>query len=176
MATSADYLLSSYRESLLEHLFIGELLRHLWLNGVHRVEVLHSEVDGAGYDVVVECNSVMRHIQLKATGQGRKRGNVNVTLALIEKRSACVVWLFFDQETLELGPFYIFGGTPGQPMPDISHFRVARHTKGDATGFKAERPNLRLIPKGSFEKLDTMDEVVEWLFGDCATQSPAGVE
>jgi len=55
------------REKLLEHLFLSELLRPLWRQGRRDMEVLRAEVDGAGYDLVVECNGVLRHIQLKSS-------------------------------------------------------------------------------------------------------------
>ena len=57
---------SSYREAVLEHLFVGELLRVLWLRGVHG-EVLRPFVDDAGYDLVVDANRITRHIQLKSS-------------------------------------------------------------------------------------------------------------
>lgn len=31
---------------------------------------------------------------------------------------------------MELGPFFWFGGPPGQPLPDIAGFKVGKHTKG----------------------------------------------
>ena len=65
---------SSYRERLIEHLFVGEVLRTLWLSGISEVEVLKSEVDGEGYDLVLECRSVVRHIQLKAGPTGGQAG------------------------------------------------------------------------------------------------------
>jgi hypothetical protein len=43
--------------------------------------------------------------------------------------------------------------------------RVARHTKADKTGVKAERSNLRMVAKSSFKTLRIMDEVVEDIFG-----------
>lgn len=164
MNPQADYIFSSYREQLLEHLFVGALLQHLWIRGVHQVDVLHSEVDAAGYDVVIECASIVRHIQLKATGLGGTRANVNLNVKLAEKPSGCVVWLYFEPQTLNLGPFLWFGGDPGCPLPPLTEFRTGRHTKADATGYKAERPNIRLVPKGRFTKLDTVAEVAGCLF------------
>ena len=35
-----------------EHLFVGELVRHLWLKGAASLEVLKPQVDDAGYDVL----------------------------------------------------------------------------------------------------------------------------
>jgi hypothetical protein len=157
---------SSYREKLLEHLFVGDLLRHLWKKGVVDAEFLSPEVDDGGYDLVIECNSLMRHIQLKSSFTGSKTSRQKVHLRLSVKPSGCVVWIMFDPRTLKLGPFLWYGNLPGKPLPDISNLPVARHTKGDASGYKAERPNIRIITKSLFEKLETIDLLAEKLFGN----------
>jgi hypothetical protein len=156
---------SSYREKLLEHLFVGDLLRHLWTKGIEDAEILSPEVDDGGYDLVIECNSVIRHIQLKSSFAGSKTSTQNLHLRLSEKPSGCVVWLMFDPETLKLGPFLWYGNLPGKPLPDISRLPVARHTKADTSGYKAERPNIRVITKRLFEHLETIDLLAERLFG-----------
>jgi hypothetical protein len=165
MNLSAHFLHSSYREMLLEHLFVGEVLKHLWKNGIYHAELLKPQVDDSGYDIVITCNSITRYIQLKGAHEKARRANVNVQLALAEKPNGCVIWMFFNPETLKLGPFLWFGNPPGEPLPDIRGFRTAKHTKADATGKKAERPGLRLIQKGKFEELTSIAQVVERLFG-----------
>src|SRR5262245_47737219 len=137
MAVHSEH--SSYREKLLEHLFIGDLLRYLWLQGVTTAEFLRPEVDSGGYDLVISCDSVIRHVQMKASHRGAATSRQNVSFRLAEKPSGCVVWLRFDADTLDLGPFLWFGGEPGKPLPDIRVFPVARHTKGNAQGVKAAR-------------------------------------
>lgn len=164
MEASADFIFSSYRERLIEHLFVGEVLRHLWIAGVYQVEVLRSEVDGAGYDVVFESQSIVRHVQLKAARIGGRRASVGVHVGLAAKPSGCVVWMYFDPKTLSLGPYLWFGNAPGEPLPPLDGFKVGKHTKGDSTGYKAERPNVRIIPKREFERLESVDEVVDRLF------------
>jgi hypothetical protein len=52
---TSHFLQSSLREKLLEHLFIGELLRRLWRLGRRDIEVLRAEIDASGYDLVLEC-------------------------------------------------------------------------------------------------------------------------
>lgn len=158
---------ASYREKLLEHLFVGELLRHLWKAQIFDVEILSPEVDNSGYDIVLECNGVLRYIQLKSSFIGSKTARQNLNLRLAQKPGGCVVWMYFDAETLDLGPFYWFGGEPGGQFPDISDLKVARHSKGDASGVKNERANIRVLPKGRFEKLEDMAEVAARLFGVC---------
>jgi hypothetical protein len=61
---------SVFRERLLEHLLIGELLKHSWLHHGATLEVSHSSIDRAGHDVVLEANGITRHVQLKASAQG----------------------------------------------------------------------------------------------------------
>ena len=141
---------SSYREKLIEHLFIGELLKLSWQNGDCQLEVGKPEVDNSGYDVILEANRIIRHVQLKASYVGGKTSRQKVHVKLADKPSGCVVWICFDEDTLELGPFYFFGGEPGKPMPLIHESKIARHTKGDQDGYKAERPNIRELNKGDF--------------------------
>jgi hypothetical protein len=69
---------SSLREKIIEHLFVGELLRTLWQRGARRVELLRAEVDAGGYDLVLECNGIIRHIQLKSSYRGTKSERPNI--------------------------------------------------------------------------------------------------
>lgn len=155
---------SSLREKVLEHLFVGELLRCLWCRGVRHIEVLRGEVDRAGYDLVLEANGVLRHVQFKASFNGAKTSKVSVHTALAAKQSGCVIWIRFDPETLALGPYLWFGGNPGEPLPALGG-RVGRHSKADSEGHKALRSDIRVLGKGRFENLPTMSEVAEMLFG-----------
>lgn len=148
----------------MEHLFVGDLLRCFWRKGISDVAVLRSEVDDGGYDLVLEHSGVLRHIQLKSSYRGAKTRDVNINSALARKPSGCVVWMFFDQATLELGPFLWFGDEPGRPLPDLGD-RVGKHTKGDKTGKKAVRPNIRVLEKARFQKMDTIDSIARSLFG-----------
>lgn len=115
MGAEADSLFSSYRERVLEHVFVGEVLRELWLRGLFQVEVLRAEVDGAGYDIVLESQSVVRHIQLKAARTGGRRSSVGVNVKLTSKPSGCVIWFYFS-DALSLGPFLWLGNEPGAPL------------------------------------------------------------
>jgi hypothetical protein len=158
-------LYSSYREALLEHLFSGEVMRHLWLRGNVRIETLKPQVDDAGYDLVLEANGIVRHVQLKSSHNGSSTADVRVNLDLARKPSGCVVWLWFDKNSLRLGPFLFFGNAPGLPLPSLSELKIAKHTKANALGLKNERPNVRVIRKNRFEHLSSIDDLVLRLFG-----------
>lgn len=164
MTKEHHYRFSTFREKLIEHLFLGELLRLSWQRGECSLEVAKPEVDSRGYDVIIERDGMLRHVQLKASSRGGATSRQTIHVGLGTKPAGCVVWIQFDPETLELGPFLFFGSAGGQPLPDLSRFGTARHTKGDAQGYKAERPDLRVVPKSRFVRLDTVDQVFAALF------------
>lgn len=163
--TQNHSLRSSHREALLEHLFAGEVMKCLWMRGDWRLEVLKPQVDDGGYDLVLEANRVVRHIQLKTSFHGSTVGKTKINTLLAAKPSGCVIFAWFDRQTFEFVSFAFFGGAPGAPLPDVSGMKVGRHTKGNAEGVKAERPGIREIPLRRFEKLANIESLVTRLFG-----------
>ena len=159
------YLNSSSREKLIEHLFISELLKLSWQKTCS-LEISRPEVDNAGYDLIAEANGTIRHIQLKASFIDSTVIRQKIHIALAGKPSGCVIWIYFDKDTLELGPFLFFGGQPGERLPDISGFRNAKHTKGNAQGIKLERPNIKVINKGYFTIYKDISMLFAALFAD----------
>jgi hypothetical protein len=177
------YLKSNFFEQLVEHVFISEVLQEAWYAFGKTVEVLRSEVDGSGFDVVLECNGIIRHVQLKTSRPNAATRSQKVNVALYEKRSGCVIWLlrYEDDRThrIKLG-YLFFGNGPGERLPPLEEFKIATTTKGDATGFKKDRPNIRVVPKSRFVAINTTRELVRTLFGltepttdECAQASAA---
>jgi hypothetical protein len=156
---------SSLREKVLEHLFVGDLLRCLWRKGVCDIEVLRAEVDRGGYDLVLESNGVMRHVQLKSSYRLSTTSEVDVSLNLWAKPCGCVIWIWFDANTMDLGPFLWLGAGPGARLPHPGD-KVSRHSKGDHLGYKSRRPNHRVVGKGRFKILPKMEDVILELFGE----------
>jgi hypothetical protein len=155
---------SSLREQALGHIFLGQLLAFMWRNGGRDIEVLKSEVDRGGYDVVLESNGIIRHIQLKSSFHGSKVREVDVSTKLLRKPGGCILWLEFDPESLAIERYYWFGGAAGTALPDLG-LRVSRHSKGNSDGEKNERPIHRVLTRGRFEPLADISEVVGKLFG-----------
>jgi len=127
--------------------------------------MLKSQVDNSGYDIVLESNAIMRHIQLKSSHAGAATPSVGINVELANKPSGCVIWIFFAPHTLELTHFLWFGGAPGQPLGSLTHFKTKRHTKANAQGIKTERPNIKVLPKAAFQRLETIGDVTTTLFG-----------
>jgi hypothetical protein len=164
-ADDADCRISSQRENVLRHAFLSELLRCLWRQGRRRVEHLQAVVDCGGYDVVLDWNGIVRHVQLKATFRGSKVRDVTINRNLQKKPSGCVVWIEFERDTLELDAFYWLGGAPGQPLTELGD-KIGRHTKGNGLGKKTERREMREVAKSRFRKLIRIEEVAAALFGE----------
>jgi hypothetical protein len=167
---------STFYEQLVEHVFISEILQEIWYSFGRTAEVLRSEVDASGYDIVIECNGFLRHIQLKTSKSDAKAGGQKVNVALATKPSGCVIWMFRQEnhDTRRMSLSYrFFGGEPGEKLPSLAKYKVAKHTKGNAEGRKNPRQNIKVVPRGRFGPFLTTRELVERLFGLRAANAPA---
>lgn len=154
---------STLIEKALEYRFLADLTAELLGRGWN-YEVLRADVDRDGYDLVIEANGILRHIQLKALMRGGRRANITVNTALAAKPSPCVIWTIYDPVTLELGPFRWFGSLPGHPMAPLGE-KVARHSRANALGIKAERGGHRVVAASRFRAVTSIDQLADRLFG-----------
>ena len=154
---------SQLRERIVEFVFMGQLMQRLWRSQVVNIEVLRSDFDAFGYDLVLTRRSLVRHVQLKTLLEGGKTREWKVAAALGDKPCGCVVVCVVTQD-LELKDFLWFGGGPSEPLA-LDGLKVARHTKGNSDGEKLERPAHRVVPKGHFSGPIGMDDLIGRLFG-----------
>lgn len=141
---------------------MGEALRTLWRRGVFDVQILRSEFDAHGYDLVMERGKIVRHIQFK-TGVRDKPQRVSVSSALAERPSGCVIWIQVDNG-LNMRRFWWLGGGPQEPLPPLGDrlYRRIGHP----------REKLRVVNTSQFRPINTLDEVLETLFGPLPTGTP----
>ncbi|MBB6503774.1 hypothetical protein F4693_000729 [Sphingomonas endophytica] len=151
------------------HLLLAQLGLELDARGVEYDE-LRSAVDREGFDVLLEAGGIARHIQVKVKVLGGARGEVTINTRLAAKPSGCVVWLTFDPVARDFSEIQWFGGKPGAPLPDTGTI-VARHTRANSQGVKAERPNHRVVKARHFERLGNIAHLVDRLFG-CLPAAP----
>jgi hypothetical protein len=155
---------STLRERVVEHVFVGEALRTLWRWGVVNVEVLRSEFDAHGYDLVMARRRIVRHIQFK-TDTSKRPGYVSISRALAAKPSGCVVWIHVTPE-LEMGPYFWFGGAPGKSLPSIEQYGSPRRATHNKQGERPLRQNHRLVPGGAFVEVKDFENVLARLVGE----------
>jgi hypothetical protein len=163
---------ASTLEKVLEYRFLAVLSTELFARG-HDFEVLRGDTDLAGHDLVIEAGGILRHIQLKAMIAGGKRAHVGINMKLARKSSGCVIWMSYNPATLELGPWRWFGGEPGAALPPLED-RIVRHSKGNALGQKTLRLGHRLVPIGGFERITSIAELTDRLFGPAPSSISAG--
>lgn len=156
---------SSYRERMLEYLFLGELLKLSWLKYDASLEVSYPLVDRSGYDVALEANGIVRHVQLKTSTTTAKTSNQGIHTDLAKKPSGCVIWIRFDPKQMTLGPFGFFGNKPGEPL-DLNDFKVKKRSTANTLGKKPLRPKIREIPKGKFQEIEDIPKLYIELFGN----------
>lgn len=156
---------SSYREILIEHVFSAELMKLFWHARGSLLEVAKPQVDDGGYDLVMEVNGIIRHVQLKSSHGTSHLRQTTVALSLGRKPSGCVIVVRFAEPTLELGPFHFFGGAPGEPLPDLSGFKVAKRTTPNREGTRPERAAHRCVPLSRFTPVAELRDLAAKLFG-----------
>ena len=159
---------STYRESLVEHLFLGALLPLYWkVNPSRPIEVSKPMVDDAGYDLILEVPGIVRHVQLKGSFRTSRTREQNVHVRLTDKPSGCVIWITYDAD-FNLGPFRWFGNKPGKRMCSLAEYPHAKTTRANSKGEKLTRSEVYKVPKGRFDPLDKIEGVSEKLFGEWA--------
>lgn len=150
---------SADRAMMFECQFIFRLMKFLWDSGFI-LEVSKPLVDSNGYDLILECNGVIRHVQLKVMKKGGSTPHWDIHCALAAKPSGCVIVLSDGAEE----EFRWLGGLPQEPLPDLGD-KKAIHAKANAQGDKKERPNQRRVGKGKFCRCRGIREIAENLFG-----------
>lgn len=159
---------SVLREKIVEHLFIGELLKHFWNElgeNVADLELMKSEFDAHGYDVIISLGTAIRHIQIKAgkAARNKRPKSVRVSMRLANKPGGCLLWIGVD-DRLTFTSLCWYGEEIGSPMKIEPSFKVSRgYRRKD--GEKVFRTGHREIPGARLKVLSSIPEVAKHLFG-----------
>lgn len=154
-------------ERMAEAAFLSDLLQEMWFMRREVIDVLHSTVDAFGYDLVLWNGGLIRHVQLKTRAKTSRTASYNLAVQLGDLPAACVVVIEWqrpvDGDRMEL-TYRWFGSGPRERIPELGD-TIARHTKANALGVKGPREGMRRVPLGRFQKVATMSELAERLFG-----------
>lgn len=154
---------SSLRERIVEHLFLGELLRRLWVKQRYGVEVSRAESDSFGYDIVIESEKTIRHIQLKSNM--KRPRDLTIARSLELKPSGCVIWIGLTPH-LELQEFGWFGNPPGERLPPLKDFEATLRIGRNSDGKRPQRMNHVDVPFARhFAICNGIDDIAQRLFG-----------
>ena len=167
-SNSVFYQNSVFYEKMTEQLFIAELLQEAWFGFGEKLEVLRSEVDDAGYDIVLECGGVLRHVQLKSSKADASTNYQTINVALAHKPSGCVVWIMREEDRKKRRmslAYRFFGSTPNKPLPSMERNRKGKPAKAGSKGKKSKRSNARIVNKGQFQDVKDSRHLLKLLFG-----------
>lgn len=159
MADFKDYEVSVFREKMLLHFFLTDIYQHFWLERNDSLEILHSEIDNFGYDIVVSANGKTRHIQLKSLHSGSATSHFKINERLATKEGGCVI----IQEYSELNSsivvvYHFFEATK------LEGYKIAKHTKANAEGKKNDRKGIKEVPKKQFKRYGSIGELIKEIF------------
>ena len=120
------YLKSVFYEQLVEHVFIAEVLQEAWYTFGMTAEVLRSEIDAFGYDLVFECNGKVRHVQLKASKHDAKASGQKVNVALARNPAVASFGYFATKRMARTGCSLPSGFSVERPGGRCLHWTVSR--------------------------------------------------
>jgi hypothetical protein len=114
---------SRFFENLLEHRFLFDLARHFALRSPPRLlNVMRSEIDAFGVDLVLSMNGVTCQIQMK-TRSGKPPPNpYDISESLWRTPNTFVLWMLYDPKALEPKSYYLLGA----PFPPMEDFRPGK--------------------------------------------------
>lgn len=144
-------------ENLIEHMFLAECLQESWFGREEPLEVSRAEVDRGGYDVVLRSKGVTRYVQLKASRRDGRTNRQTVNARLQAMDGGCIVWILYEVDDVTRRAKMQFLWREASDLPE----RIGRHTRGE----RGPRPNMRVLTRGSFERLTSMSDLVDRLFG-----------
>lgn len=152
---------------IVETQFLSSLLQYLWSTNSPPSEVLHSMRDNGGYDLVIECNSVVRFIQLKSMLSTRQ---VRVNARLLDREGACVVGVLVAPETLRITGYRWIGWDAREAHASKiigggRSFQQALSLRRNADGERVVLPCTHIISPNDFSRVGSMDELAGRLFG-----------
>jgi hypothetical protein len=147
---------SRFFENLLEHRFLYDLCRCLVLREQPVIaNVMRSEVDAFGFDLVIAADERTVHIQMKTRSGTVEPNPYEISEALWKLPKAVVVWMLYSASTLEPLNYYIFGC----PIPRMEDYAVAKRA-----GFR------NVTMRRATHKAISIEQVAQLLFPDNALQ------
>jgi hypothetical protein len=157
---------SSYVENVLIHRLVANLAGELWRRDPTRpLHIFNSEVDDAGFDLVLGCSDKLRYIQVKQVHLHGKANKFSVRLDFTRLPGSCVVVVVHSEYDLQVEHFLFFGASVSEPMPNVESEKASvSPIKTGKDGKKKVRPHYRDIPRKKFSGPLTTGELLDVLF------------
>jgi hypothetical protein len=166
---------SSYVENVLSHALVAGLSGLLWRRDPGLpLQIFNSEVDNAGFDIVLALSSQLRYVQLKQAHSKKLPPHVSVRVPFAKVPGACVVLMSHSLEDLSLTGFRFYGGRmPLDPMPAIDAFAASKAPgRRTADGARKVRENYRNVRVSQFLGPLSWEQLFDTLFPPAHAAQP----
>jgi hypothetical protein len=167
-------------EKILEYRFLAELTSELYKHDTP-CDVMRGDVDHYGYDLVIEANGILRHIQLKgitaAAKEEGKKGKGGKEWGqgwhcndnLWELGSGCIVLLKHEEHCSKISGIKFFGGPPGKKLSEAPTLDTKDPPEPRAV--KGKKPSKKVWVTQSYfgeplKKGEEVKELARLLFGE----------
>jgi hypothetical protein len=140
-------------------------MTHAWFTYKKEVKIIRCEVDSSGYDLIVDCDSTFRYIQLKTSVLSSKRSYQKFNVSLLAQQNPCIIWIIYryDKKKNDLDfKYYFWGNELGKKKPNEKAYKATRQRT--AGGKNGRLCNVRNIPKGQFSEANIFELFIK-LFG-----------
>jgi hypothetical protein len=139
-------------EKILEYRFLADLTSALWVDDIP-CDVMRSDVDHHGYDLAIEANGILRHIQLKGKTHGAETNEWHFNVNLWKRGSGCIVILEHKDKCSEISDIRFLGGDPGQRLTDF--FPLLTDKRQEKHLSEGEKPSKKVtLKEGKIPQLD----------------------
>ena len=157
---------SSYVENILIHRLVSGLASELWCRNPNvPLHIFNSEVDDAGFDLVLACGDRLRYIQVKQVHTKGAASKFSVRLEFTRLPGSCVVVVVHSESDLAVEHHLFFGGAANEPMPNVENEKTSvSPIKRGEDGKKKVRLHYRDIPRKKFTGPLNTGELLDALF------------
>jgi hypothetical protein len=145
---------------------IADLCSELWKRNCHvSLQVFNSEVDNAGFDLVLKLGESIRYVQIKQTHDQKKLSHCSTRVPFSKLNGSCVVLISYKREDLTISGYKFYGKFPHEPMEPIEAFSASK-TPGrrNAEGERHIRSHYRNVPVKQFAVSVNCEELLDFLF------------
>ena len=150
---------STFIENVLEHLFIHDVSRTILLRHGVVLNIMRSEIDAFGFDLVLSSEKRTVYLQMKTRSNSITSSPYSVAEALWKRDNSFVVWMLYNSSKLVPISYYCLDCSAKY----FDTFEVSKKRKKEA-GERLGRRDVRI--RDANHKSISLEELLDILFPD----------
>jgi hypothetical protein len=145
---------------------IADLCSELWKRNCNAsLQIFNSEVDNAGFDLVLKLGNSMRYVQIKQTHDQKVPPHCSTRVAFSRLNGSCIVLISYKWDDLTVSGYQFYGKQPHEPMEPIDAFRPSKSPgRRNAEGERHIRSHYRNVPLKHFCARMNCEQLLDSLF------------